>query len=1158
MAVEVKNFSGKLNLDNSPLRLPPNDHVQALNITRNNSEIVHNLAGNVLVNNPYLSNEGVNKRIGHKEDVTRNRVYEFIWNSENFDVISYYDAALDQHVKVVQNLLDTDNIDVLHFDPSYRINHIDIIYRDDDGDLLMWCTGNATPKCGNVTRLVNVEFPILKEAFIEMAKKPTLSPPLCIYGTDLTRNANTLRRSIFQFSTRPEFLDFQKATWSTYSKVPLPIGYYGSDNDIANTSNNFITITVETGDIDVAKIEISMRYSLGNVWSDFVLVASLDKEQLSIPSNSTYQFLFYNDGIYPPLDINETLLLFDWVPPLAGTQALPNGNIPVYGDITEGFENYPVNDLRVTITAENIKNIPPDADPPSISYVEIGTNGKFIFTVKGSVPTGTYYKIFVNLPTNPGPINGEGILAQYTSLPGDTITDVATALWGDAGFYHDLLTPPDEFSVDVPAGSVILYIDIVPGGSGGANISTEKTWMWNCNYIFGLVYVDEQNRDIPGVTTFSNPTSTANDFSVTTPAFSLDTVDPETPVITATINHIPPPDAVAFYWVRRRLTYDDFLMYETCDFQEDADFYYLCLANVAGYKANNSQFIYGDVPINSESRIQVIAGIASSAYDGNLWLQDYPILGTVIRLMNGGTSPQDDRSFIKIKIPTSVPSPVYQANMLVMVYTPFRNPITEGTSVYWEWGEKFNIYTDGGIRYHRGGTQDQIGSQPAIYVWPEGDVYFHQRQMYNDRTFDSTISDTVSLMDANFSDFFESAVNDNGRAQVIEVNAREQRNPVLVRFGQAFEAGTNINNINRFYFLNYDEYSRDFGTIMKMFIERRRLYIFQQYETGVVPVLTQIVKDTANNPLQANSDLLLNKITYPYAGKHGIGDVPESFAYSNGAKYFIDSNLGIPIRLSGDGAIELSILYQTNNFFINQLAAYGKGLDNGIVPAGEVYKGNPTVYGAFDNEGNKYIISFEGINRYSDPSTLVFHQDAATISFFETRTPMEGFESNLSYQSEGVGCLNNLVISWVNGQLWRHNSPVFNNFYGIQYPSSITPIYNSKVVIKKKQLTLGYLSLNNKVWACPEISTNTINPQTGLTQQSSLLERDFKLEETVLTAALLRDKNSMSDQRKSLMEGDYLGGNYISIKFEISATNAANSVSLVDPYLTDEVSQRNF
>jgi hypothetical protein len=107
--------------------------------------------------------------------------------------------------------------------------------------------------------------------------------------------------------------------------------------------------------------------------------------------------------------------------------------------------------------------------------------------------------------------------------------------------------------------------------------------------------------------------------------------------------------------------------------------------------------------------------------------------------------------------------------MLVMVYTPLLNPTTLTDSVFYEWGEEYGIYSIGGVNYHRGMTQDQTASQPAEFSFAEGDFYFHQRTMYKNLITPAT--DTAPLMDANWSDFFLSAVNDNGRGLVIAADA---------------------------------------------------------------------------------------------------------------------------------------------------------------------------------------------------------------------------------------------------------------------------------------------------------------------------------------------------------------------------------------------------
>jgi hypothetical protein len=1134
MPVIHKIFNGKLNLDAADYRMPESDYRDALNITRDaqgegQDKVVSNILGNRVV--LYTLPAGTNKRIGSKPDPVRNRIYYFVWNSNLNHSILFYDKTTDSITKLIQNLTDTGGADILGFDPSWKINHVDIIYKD-NGDILSWTDGLNSPKEINVTDILTGVYAVVKVQFIEAAKRPPLAPPTCVYGSDATRNSNALRRRLFMFSYRWGIGGgFYKTTFSAYSKIPLPIGFYGSDNDIDNTKNNFITVTVGTGDENVTDIEISMRNNNANNWNDFVLVASLNKKNLNIPNNSTYSFLFYNDTIYPSIDIREAIQLFDWLPRKAYTQCLPNGNVKNYGAITENYNNYPVNQLSVIITAANKTNVPPDTNPPSITYTQAGS--VFVFTVNGgAVPVGTRYRIYIFFNGNPGigQTFGVRLVGDYTSIFGDTINSVAFALSNQFNAYPSVPSIGVSYagnqwqaSFGTP-GNYVQQIIVEAGSSGGGTISTEKTWMQDCPYAFGIVYVDEQNRDMPGVTTFVSPVSSDNDFLVTTPTFSQSGGVRQTPVISASINHLPPAGAVKYYWVRRRLQYSFPLEYETCDFQSDTDSLYFCLANIEKYKLANSLFNFGTAPINPESRIRILAGISSSAYTSSIWNQDYQILGTVTRTLTGGTSPADDRLFIKVKKPAAVISPAYTANMLVMVYTPMLNPTNDADSVYWEWGEAYDIYSIAGVNYHRGKDQDQTAIQPATFTWPEGDVYFHKRTMYNGGTTSSTTTDTVPIMDENFSDFFNSAVNDNGRAQAIEPFARETYFPTLDRFSLEYQQDTNINKTNRFFFENQDTYDRSFGDIRKMFIEGRYMYVMQKFDVGVVPVLTQVVRDTAGDPLQANSDQLLNKIMYPYKGQFGIGDVPESFAYGKYAKYGVDSNKGVVWRLSQDGMIALSVLYECNAFFVSRLGAYNKNLNNGNPPSGGVYTGNPTVYGIFDSATNKYIVTLEAINRYDGGGNLIFHQEAVTISFLETRDASEGFEAKYSYNSEGMDSLNNLLVSFKNGALWKHDSTTYCNFYGIQYDAYITGVFNESSIEKKTWQ--GLTEYSSDVWECPLIFSNVTSYGTQR-QETKLIPKNFLIQENNFNAAFRRDLNS----RGGWINGGILKGNYIVIQF---------------------------
>lgn len=1130
MPIDIKNKVTRLNQDDSYYYLGKEDCIDALNITHNAQEksqdiINTNIIGNVYV--PYNKPAGTNQVIGAKADVLRDRVFEFIWNSNDYHSIVIYDNATRTRTKLIENLTDTNDIDVLQFTRNNKILHVDIIYRgDDEGDLLFYTDGNVTPRKLNVKHIQDGIYTYIKVPFIELAKMPPINPVIAVYGTDATRNANSLRKKLVMATYRWSYDDFEKPTFTTYSKIPLPIGYYGSDNDIDSTKNNFITFTVETGDENVTDIEIAVRFNVDNTWDDFVLAISLNKEQLGIADNVTYDYLFYNDAIYPPLDVEEVTQLFDWVPKKAKSQCLPNGNVVAFGALTEGYDNYPISQLDVTITAANATNIPPDTDPPAITYDVL--NGTFTFTVSGSVPTGTIYSIFAS-----GTGVGYILLAQYTSIGGDTTTNVATGMWNYINTHYPLYAGGNTGNMFVALlfDGDSVSINIVHGTSVG-NISTEKTWLWNANYIFGLAYKDEQGRIMPGVTTFVNPVDSDNDFLVTTPSFSLDSTAVQTPVISSSINHLPPEGAVTYAWVRRRMTYADFLMYETCDYQDPSDgFLYFCLANIEKYKIDNSQFIYGTAPIRPTSRIRIIAGITSGLYNGSIYNQDYEILGQVTRTLTGGSSPDDDRLFIKVTKPTTPVSPAYSVHMVVMVYTPMTNPTNVEDSVYYEWGEEYGIYTDvDGINYHRGMDQDQTAIQPATFTWEEGDVYFHQRTMYNNIVGTGTPpSDTVNIMDSNWSDFFSSAVNDNGRGLTIEVNARETYFPSTIRFSREYQQNTNINQTNRFVYLNFIDLDRSFGSILRMSIKDRYIRIGQQFKIGSVPIFNQISKDQAGSTLVAATDVLLNPVTY-YLGDYGVGDGAGAWVDFNFSTYFVDTFRGIECRLSRDGIVPISILYKMNSWATDHATK------------------SRNIYSAFDPRSNNRIYCYEEIA--TDAAyTLTFSEDS------------NSYESFLSYHPEFMCTLGSLLITYKNGDSWTHDSVKYNNFFGVQYPSIVSLVFNDQSAVKKKYLGIGYKSLNNIVWESPsngDVATSTVNPQTGLQQISQIIDADYELEETTLTAAFNNDANSKEDAREALINGDFLGGNYVTVKFICAASKAASLINMSQPYITWIPSNRVF
>jgi len=294
----------------------------------------------------------------------------------------------------------------------------------------------------------------------------------------------------------------------------------------------------------------------------------------------------------------------------------------------------------------------------------------------------------------------------------------------------------------------------------------------------------------------------------------------------------------------------------------------------------------------------------------------------------------------------------YKVNLLPIEINNIVQIGSGGVDVLYEMNTTLSIPPNSKVWIVAQSTNDGIGNNKiTIYDFPID--------------FSIVKNNTIDIIESSFSDNYNLVTNSNGRPSVIDVNAAKRYFPTLIRFGQAYQFNTNINGTNRFYYENFDEYDRSFGDVIRLHVRDRYLKVYQKFKVGNVPILTQIVKDSANNPLQANTDTLINKIQY-YSGDYGIGDAATSLAWNNFADYFVDNYRGVVCRLSQDGITPISITNNTNAFFVAVLNSYRQELNNGIVPIGQTYTGNPCIYGVFDAYTNKYIIAMEEINRYAN------------------------------------------------------------------------------------------------------------------------------------------------------------------------------------------------
>lgn len=179
---------------------------------------------------------------------------------------------------------------------------------------------------------------------------------------------------------------------------------------------------------------------------------------------------------------------------------------------------------------------------------------------------------------------------------------------------------------------------------------------------------------------------------------------------------------------------------------------------------------------------------------------------------------------------------------------------------------------------------------------------------------------------------------------------------------------------------------------------------------------------------------------------YGISKDPQSFSVYGYGKYFSDKNNNAIMRLSQNGLEEIS-RYGMKDYFRDEL--------NNIDRSGS--DGN--ILGGWDIHNKQYVVSSQE-NPIKFPSSSNFN----TLTFDET---VKGWTSFFSYKPDHMFSLRNNFYSIKNGQIWQHYASLRDfptakrgNFYGVQYDTSVTFVFNPQVNKSKNFKTINYEGSN--------------------------------------------------------------------------------------------------
>lgn len=1139
--VEVKKMSGILNLDSPYEDYPPFHHRYLLNGRFRESGggmQLQRIPGNIHIPN-YLLPAGTNQCIGAFYDAVKRRILWANYNSNGRNGWYKYDLTTKEVSKIFLCFTDSAT-DILRFSKDYPIHSPVLVYRPDaDGDLLYWTDNNQTDE--NHPRYLNIDtvstLAPFTETMINAAKLPPLGPPSVAYGNDSQATSNKLQSKLFRFFYRWVYKNGETSTFSPISRIALPDS---SQDPNDSTKNNYIAVGVTGGGNDYQAIEIAMQQNEGNVWSDPLFVVSLDRDDYSILPGAAYTFNFYNDAIYTSIDLPEFLNYYDRLPLYSETMELLNGNVIVYANNTDGYNPMSRSDVDVIVGSGYL----------GIGFAYSSAHSFVVFVASTTV--GAAYQITFTYSSGAGGDSSPKSV-NYTVLPGDTVQTIAAALIALIDGNNIICTNlgAGVFSVNTTTGSgtitnVLTVCNTI--SDSPYDLPGEEIWDYNIRQRLALIYFDQFGKPVDRISYASDSAIDATDFSVSTPEFSATSGVARHPFVSMAISHTPPEDAVSYQILRAAVTPPP-LYVVTSDYDSDTNYIYVCIENLYYLNSKNTGF----VPTYSFSKGDRCIINAVSQLVGTSCLftkynvqNDFEILGVEERTM---PAPAIKGKYLKLKIPTTMPSAPYQDQMLIKIYTPIAN-ISPEEQVYYEWGQKYDIYESGGVRYHRG-MIDQTASNPATFVWFNGDMYFKKRDFYLGVNVSQTVD--ASFISPRQNEYFESSVNSNGRGWALDPDAKRVTNSVEIRWGGVYYENIGDNQLNRFYEGNFDVLDRFKGPILRLLAEERLLYIYHSRAVGSIGVNQRYIRNNqGQNELIASEELITKNNIYYLAGGYGLGDQPCGlFRGYNFAHYFYDPVRGSLLRRSGDGITDITELYFGQYAIRDMVAKYN-------VDYIRVDGSKAKLLGFYDFlEQNAHFIMQGGT---FDGETI----PSRNLTFNERRNAFRGFES---WQPDWALQAGKVTFSWKDGSLWVHNDETnWCRFYGKDYPTEITLLFTGGQTAELNKIfnAIGYDSAN--IWECSRnkplsgvveeaIQTSFINPQTGLRQTSRLKNFNFTLDNGKYSAGLLRDINSSLDRRLGLWEGDFLEGVWMEVTFIYSGSDFA---TLDDPYCLYQISNRNF
>lgn len=430
----------------------------------------------------------------------------------------------------------------------------------------------------------------------------------------------------------------------------------------------------------------------------------------------------------------------------------------------------------------------------------------------------------------------------------------------------------------------------------------------------------------------------------------------------------------------------------------------------------------------------------------------------------------------------------------------------------------------------------------------------------------------VNLIESSsISDFYVSEMQDIGRVSFSNPDFKEILRTNSIRFSNKFFEDTKVNGLSSFELLNVAQIPKVYGNINATRLtndDNYRAVILVICENNVVSAYIGevILSDLEGSDVISLSNKVLPAIRL-LKGDYGTTN-PESVCFRDGKVWWWDLNRKKWVQYALNGLTAITdykfISYSKSinpdivegeydvfhkeviwSHFSRQTGLFPGGIDIGItfvllVPDVSAFSIGQVI--AIDGEDriitsiNDDLITFDNSVVTTNRPNFNIAYNQQTVAYDDARNRWSTF---YSYLTEKLGVVDDRFFTFKNGQIWLHDSnQTFNNFYDVQYLSSVTMVFNQSIFMVKLWYQLRVQA--NSKWSSPvtgdiELLTNASYP-TGM--QSRLKKDNFKLFEGQFYGDFLRDMNDprFTVPLESLLKGRNLRGEVLKLRIENDST----------------------